>query len=267
MFKVTSRIIRATALAAAATAIAIGTGATARADAAAVGVVADPCAFLPAGPAAAPARAQLDWANLCRYRAANLAFGEPGGGHADWVFIGDSITEMWGSEDPAFFTHGVVDRGISGQTTPQMLLRFRADVIDLHPRAVHILAGINDIAGNTGPTTLGDIENNIASMVDLARAHGIRVILGSVTPAAVIPWRTGIRPAATIHALNAWLSAYARRRHLVYVDYYAALADGHGAFKAGLSSDGLHPNRDGFGVMEPLTRAAMRDARRDAREP
>ncbi len=224
-----------------------------------VGVLSHPCAPSRQKQPQADA-SNWDWANLCRYREDNREVIR-GRMPIKVVFVGDSITEGWKAIDPTPFVDGVLDRGISGQTTPQMLLRFRADVIDLRPAVVHILAGTNDIAGNTGPTTLTDIENNIRSMVDLARVNGIRVILGSVTPAATFPWRPQIRPVADIRALNSWLAAYARRHRLEYVDYYAKLADRNGAFKAGLSVDGVHPNRAGYAVMDALVRGSFASAK------
>src|SRR3984957_14842332 len=161
-------------------------------------------------------RAQNDWANLCRYREANGALSSP----TRVVFMGDSITEFWVKGDPALFSHGIVGRGISGQTSPQMLLRFFQDVIDLHPEVVHIMAGTNDVAGNTGPTTERDFQNNLRAMVELAQAHHIRVALASIPPASAFPWQPTLRPAQTIQHLNAWLRQYARDTHSRYIDYY-----------------------------------------------
>src|SRR5690242_13573498 len=149
-------------------------------------------------------RAANDWAGLCRYRAANSsASSSP----AKVVFMGDSITENWALDDPAFFDHGILGRGISGQTSAQMLVRFRSDVVALRPRTVHILAGTNDIAGNTGPTSAQDYENNMMSMVEIAQANHIRVILGSIPPAASFNWRPEVAPKPWIRQLNAWLRA------------------------------------------------------------
>jgi lysophospholipase L1-like esterase len=193
-------------------------------------------------------RAQGDWANLCRYRDANAGLAVP----ARVVFMGDSITENWAKADPDLFTQGVVGRGISGQTSPQMLLRFFPDVIDLHPKMVHIMAGTNDVAGNTGPSSERDFENNVRAMVELAQAHHVRVLLASIPPASVFLWRPALRPAATIQRLNAWLHSYARETHSRYVDYYAVLNDGQGGFKKNLSNDGVHPNRDGYAAMRAI---------------
>lgn len=253
-----------------------------------VGVVTDPCAALPPMPqvvadyAARAAKAKADkqpappvtaeglglyqrwqeqlrlndFSQLCRYRADNAAL--PSAGPKRIVFFGDSITEFWLEKYPVFFTAGRIDRGISGQTTAQMLGRFRADVIDLKPAVVHIMAGTNDIAGNTGPTSLAAIEDNIRSMTELARAHGIRVVLASVPPAAKFGWRPGIDPVADIRALNAWLAEYARREHLTYIDYYSALEDsGHG-FRAEWSPDGVHPNAAGYAVMSKIADRSLR---------
>lgn len=199
-----------------------------------------------------------DFGGLCRYRKANAAL-PPATSHRV-VFIGDSITESWGEGDPTLFTHDVIDRGISGQTTPQMVLRFRADVLDLKPAVVHILAGTNDIAGNTGPTSLAAIEDNIKTMVELAQAHHVRVILGSLTPAARYPWRPSIEPVQAVLAFNRWLKTYAHEQGLIYVDYFTPLDDGHHGFKAKLSVDGVHPNPAGFAVMSRLARQAIIEA-------
>ncbi|MGH9732754.1 MAG: GDSL-type esterase/lipase family protein, partial [Candidatus Acidiferrales bacterium] len=174
-------------------------------------------------------RALNDWPFLARYRDADKELPPPAPGEARVVFMGDSITEGWGrkesatSSDRAEFFSGkpYINRGISGQTTPQMLVRFRQDVIDLQPKAVVMLAGINDIAENTGKTSLRDIENNIASMSDLARANGIRLVLCSVLPASDFPWHRGLEPAPKIRALNAWIKDYAVTNGFVYVDYYS----------------------------------------------
>lgn len=205
-------------------------------------------------------RLTQDFAGLCRYRQQNAQ--APRAGDHRVVFFGDSITELWGATEPGLFTHDVVNRGISGQTTAQMIGRFQADVLDLHPRVVHILAGTNDIAGNTGPTTLAWIEANIRSMVELAKAHHVRVVLASVLPAARFAWRPGIEPVESIAALNAWLRAYAKAEQLTFVDYGGPLDDGRHGFKAELSPDGVHPNAAGYALMRPLAEAAIRRALR-----
>jgi lysophospholipase L1-like esterase len=192
-----------------------------------------------------------DWPGLCRYRAANDKL-RSSGESSRVVFMGDSITENWSLADPQFFEKGVVNRGIGGQTTPQMLVRFRSDVIALKPQTVHIMAGTNDVAGNTGPTTAQDVKNNIVSMVELARANGIRVVLGSIPPAATFNWRPDIDPVPQIKALNAWLREYAIQNRLEYIDYYSALAGPSGELRRELGNDGVHPNRDGYRVMRKL---------------
>jgi acyl-CoA thioesterase I len=202
-----------------------------------------------------------DLAGLARYRAANAALPAPRPGDRRVVFMGDSITDSWAKIDPQFFARAdYLDRGISGQTTMQMLLRFRQDVIALKPAVVHIMAGTNDVAGNTGPMDLPGIEANIESMVDLARANGIQVVIASVLPAADFSWRPGIEPGPKIAALNRWLKNYSKARHLIYVDYYFALTDGALGMKAEFTSDGVHPTLPGYLVMDPLAHAAIRKA-------
>ena len=199
-----------------------------------------------------------DFPDLCHYQSDNEAILE--GGHPTVVFMGDSITEAWGAGDPSLFSHGVLDRGISGQTSPQMLVRFYQDVVALHPRAVHIMAGTNDVAGNTGPSSPLDFKNNIRAMVDLARANRIQVILASILPAERFPWRPDIQPVDQIRNLNAWLRQFAGQRHLVYVDYYSALTTPSGAFRPELSNDGVHPNTDGYAAMRPIADSALQKA-------
>ncbi len=198
-----------------------------------------------------------DWAQLGRYRAADEALPATEPGRV--VFFGDSITDAWVVNGGKFFPgKPYVNRGISGQTTPQMLVRFRQDVLDLHPEAVVILAGTNDIAGNTGPSTAEMIENNFKSMAEIAKANGIRVILASVTPVALYPWRpevTGVPQ--KIEALNAWLKDYCTQQKLTYLDYWTAMAGPDGGMKPGISKDGVHPNAAGYAIMEPLAEAAI----------
>jgi lysophospholipase L1-like esterase len=238
----------------------------ARAGEPAIGIVDNPCAsqktIKQVGGWAAWHRYILgvDFGQLCRYRAADKALPAPSPAKPRVIFMGDSITELWQERDPSFFTDGRIDRGISGQTTPQMLVRFRQDVIDLKPAAVHILAGTNDIAGNTGPTTLKTVEGHIASMAKLAEAHGIKVILASVPPAKQFPWRPRINPVPDINAINHWLKSYAVKHGLTYVDYFSAMAGPNKGMKPGLSSDGVHPTKKGYAVMDPLTRAAIKKA-------
>jgi lysophospholipase L1-like esterase len=262
------------------------------AAAAQVGVLDKPCAVLPAAPpeveaylaAAAKARAAhqpaptppasglaayndwqdrralQDYAGLCRYHDQNATL-PPATDHRV-VFFGDSITELWGAVDPGMFAHDTLNRGISGQTTIQMIGRFQEDVIALHPRVVHILAGTNDIAGNTGPTTLPWIEANIRTMVETAKANHVRVVLASVLPAARYNWRASIEPVPQIQALNAWLQAYAKTEHLTFVDYRPPLDDGRHGFKPQLSADGVHPNAAGYAAMRPLAERAVQAALR-----
>lgn len=200
---------------------------------------------------------QADWAQLLRYRAENMKLPAPPAAAPRVVFIGDSITEGWNLAQLALPHAQLLNRGISGQTTPQLLVRFRQDVVELKPAAVHILGGTNDLAGNTGPTTLEAIEDNLMSMVEIAQANHIAVVLGAVPPALDFPWRRGLEPAPRIAALNAWIRAYARRRKLVYVDYESALAGPQHGFSSTLSEDGVHPNKDGYAVMSSLAREAV----------
>jgi lysophospholipase L1-like esterase len=239
---------------------------TANAQDAAVGIVADPCTHTNATeqPASNAAVFVRDFAKLCQYSAQNAELIKAGS-KPRVVFMGDSITEFWGRQDAAFFSNGKLDRGISGQTTSQMLLRFRQDVIELQPQAVHIMAGTNDVAGNTGPATLEQVEGNLASMAELARAHGIRVILASVPPAGRFPWRPELQPVPAIRALNRWIQDYAARNGDTYVDYYGATATPEGAMQAGLADDGVHPTRKGYALMEPLAEAAITKALGQAR--
>ncbi|WP_277969240.1 SGNH/GDSL hydrolase family protein [Sphingomonas echinoides] len=228
-----------------------------------VGIVAEPCVSHPAPDGATGAqmanlhRLARDFAQYCRYAVQNRSLA---GQKVRVVFMGDSITDNWIRADPDLFTKGMVDRGISGQTTPQMLVRFRSDVIALKPQAVHIMAGTNDIAGNTGAATIETVEGNIQSMAELARAHGIKVILASVPPAAAFPWRPDKQPVPQIAALNRWLQGYAKANGFTYVDYHAALATPDGAMKPGYASDGVHPTPQGYAAMRPLTLAAVAKA-------
>ncbi len=201
-------------------------------------------------------RLHEDFAWLARYQADDARL-QATGQRPDVVFMGDSITQGWIDKVPAYFRAGLVDRGIGGQTTPQMVLRFRQDVIDLHPRAVHIMAGTNDIAGNTGPMTMAQTQANIMTMAELARLHGIRVILASIPPATHFPWKPGVETVNRIAALNTWLKAYAAQTGAVYADYTAVLDDGHGGMKPGLSVEGVHPTPQGYAVMAPVADQAI----------
>jgi lysophospholipase L1-like esterase len=202
-----------------------------------------------------------DWANLARFRDDNIKIGLPATGEKRVVFMGNSITEGWSRTDSAFFSgKPYVNRGISGQTTPQMLIRFRPDVINLKPSVVVILAGINDIAGNTGPSTLEMIEDNLASMVDLAKANGIPVVLSSVLPAFDFPWRQGMQPAEKVVQLNAWIKNRAEKDGCIYLDYFTPMADERNGLQEKLTFDGVHPNLAGYKVMEPLVESAIKKA-------
>ena len=200
------------------------------------------------------ARLLTDFPWLARFKEADLKLAPPAAGENRVVFMGDSITEGWHFDGPdgSFSGKPYINRGISGQTTPQMLVRFRQDVIALQPKVVVILAGINDIAGNTGPMTLEQSEDNLASMAELAAAHHIRVVLCSVLPAFDFPWRPGMVPAPKVLALNAWIKAYAAEKGHVYVDYHAAMKDSRDGLPAALSHDGVHPLLAGYAVMAPL---------------
>jgi lysophospholipase L1-like esterase len=202
-----------------------------------------------------------DWANLDRYKKENESLATPKPGEKRVVFMGNSITEGWRDHDPVFFTtNPYIDRGISGQTTPQMLIRFRPDVINLKPAVVIILAGTNDIAGNTGPATLEEIAGNIFSMAVLAKANGIKVVISSVLPAYDYPWKPGLEPAEKIVSLNKMLMDYAETNGFVYLDYFTAMSDSKHALKAELTYDGVHPNLAGYKVMEPLAEKAIAEA-------
>lgn len=200
-----------------------------------------------------------DWAGLRRYQAANAALPAPGNPNRRVVFMGDSITEGWSGSRASVFAGQPerINRGISGQTTPQMLLRFRQDVVALQPRAVVILAGTNDIAGNTGRMTVPQIADNIASMVELARAHQIRVVLCALVPANRYPWAPEQRPAPQILALNAWIRAYAEQEGLVHVDFHTPLADAQQGLGPEHAGDGVHPNDAGYAVMQRLLEPAL----------
>ena len=211
-----------------------------------------------------------DWPNLARYREANGALAAPAKDELRVVFMGDSITDMWAQPQFGGFFPGkaYIDRGISGQTTPQMLIRFRPDVLALQPRVVLILAGTNDLAGNTGPMTLEEIEGNLASMSELAHGNGIRVVFASVLPVHDFGHRadgssiviSDRRPPEKILALNEWMKAYAAKHGDIYLDYLSAMIDDHGFLKKDLSEDGLHPNKAGYDVMAPLAEKAIAEA-------
>jgi lysophospholipase L1-like esterase len=211
-------------------------------------------------------RDPIDWPWLCRYRADNQAarsFAAP-----DVVFFGDSITENWAKADADFFDRRLVNRGIGGQTSSQLLLRFYQDVVTLRPKAVHIIVGTNDVAGNPGALDAESYKNNLLAMTDLAKAHNIRVILGSVPPAANFPWRQDtpwrerIDPVGEIRALNLWLRQLAKDRTLTFVDYYGAMAASDGSMREALTRDGVHPNGSGYELMRGLALASIASSSR-----
>jgi lysophospholipase L1-like esterase len=211
---------------------------------------------------------RTDWPNLKRFHSDDVALPAPMPGEKRVVFMGDSITEAWlhngapGTQpDPGFFPgKPYINRGISGQTTPQMLVRFRQDVIELKPGAVVIFAGTNDIAGNTGDMTPEQTEDNLSSMADLAHANGIKVVLCSILPAFDFPWKRGREPVAKIVALNSWIKEYAASHGYVYVDFYSAMVDARGGLPANLSKDGVHPGKAGYEIMNPLVEAGIEKA-------
>jgi lysophospholipase L1-like esterase len=205
---------------------------------------------------------KFDWPGLSRYAAANAILPPPAAGENRVVFMGDSITDGWHFDGPegSFPGKPYINRGISGQTTPQMVLRFPQDVIALKPKVVVILAGTNDIAGNTGIETLEQIEGYLSSMAEMATANQIRVVLCSVTPAFDFPWRPGLEPAPKVLALNAWIKSYAAQKGYVYVDYHSAMKDERNGLPATLSKDGVHPLPAGYAIMAPLVEAGIQKA-------
>ncbi len=204
-----------------------------------------------------------DFGNLGRYREANAKLGLTNANEDRVVFMGDSITDIWKFEK-SFPGKPYVNRGIGGQTTPQMLIRFRPDVIDLDPKVVVILAGTNDISGNTGPMTLAEIEANLKTMAELARLHHIRVVMSSVLPVNNYTERSKmffpLRPPAQILELNGWIKDYCVHHECIYLDYFSAMVDDKGMLKADLADDGLHPNEKGYAVMAPLAEKAIEQA-------
>lgn len=207
------------------------------------------------------ALAQDDWANLARYAEANAALGEPERGEQRIVFIGDSITAGWSNASPEFFAdRPYIQRGIGGQTTPQMLIRFRPDVVALKPAAVVILAGTNDIAGNTGPATNEMIQDNLASMAEIAAENDIRVVLASILPAASYPWSPDVEPVFRIFAINRWIEEYAEDNDHIYLDYYSHMVDDQGGMIDAYTTDGVHVTRAGYELMQELAEAAIDEA-------
>ena len=200
-----------------------------------------------------------DWPNLNRFKEANEKLAPAKKSDNRVVFMGNSITQGWIEQMPEFFApeKNYINRGIGGQTTPQMLIRFRQDVVDLNPKVVVILAGTNDIAGNTGPSTLEMIEDNIHSMTEIAQANGIVVVLCSVLPVYDYPWRTGLEPAPKIIELNRRIKEYAKKNGAIYCDYFTALADERNGLPKELSGDGVHPNKAGYAIMQPIVDKAI----------
>lgn len=203
-----------------------------------------------------------DWPALKYYQEANQKADEEHPKENRVVFMGNSITEGWIKTDPEFFGQhkNYIDRGISGQTTPQMLLRFRQDVINLKPEIVVILAGTNDIAGNTGPATLDEIFGNLVSMMQLANANGIKVVISSILPVYDYPWKKGLEPAGKIMELNSRLKKYAAANKFIYVDYHTAMKDDRNGLPEALAADGVHPNMKGYKMMEALVQKAIEDS-------
>lgn len=202
-----------------------------------------------------------DWPNLQKYAEANKKMISKQSNIKTTVLMGDSITEFWQPSYPGFYSqNGFINRGISGQTTPQMLLRFRQDVISLKPDLVVVLAGINDIAENTGPITLEETLGNIISMVELAKANSIKVVLCSVLPANTFWWNDKIKPADKVTALNTMIKDYADRNHIIYIDYYSAMVNEQKGLDKKWGDDGVHPNANGYKLMEPLLIKAVSEA-------
>jgi lysophospholipase L1-like esterase len=211
-------------------------------------------------PALQPPLLLTDWAWLARYRDDNAKL-LASGAKVDVVFLGDSITEGWARNDTDFFSNGIVGRGISAQTTPQLLVRMHADVIALKPRVVHIMAGTNDIAHNTGPMTAQDSQNNLMAMCEIAKAHKLRIVLGSVPPASKYWWSPATQPKAAAVAMNEWIRGYAKKIGARYADYAAALTDANGVVKPELAGDEVHPTAAGYAAMRPVAEAAIRKGR------
>ena len=203
-------------------------------------------------------RSIKDFGGLSAYAKDNAAL--PAAPANRVVFLGDSITEFWGKKSPFFPGEPYLNRGISGQTTAQMLIRFRQDVIDLKPAAVIIQGGLADIAGFTGPSSLVEIQNNLRSMAELASANYISPILVGIPPAADYPGRTGPEPATQVVALNKWIAGYCASSHFTFLDYHSALVGSNGRMKEGVSDDGVHPNEKGFALLKPLAEKAIADA-------
>ncbi len=196
-----------------------------------------------------------DWANLNYYKNENLKVVKKS---TEIVFMGNSITEEWKKYSPLFFnSNSYINRGISGQTTGQILMRFKADVVKLNPKIVVLLCGTNDIAENQGPITLENIENNIASMIDIAKSNNIKIILCSVLPVNEYPWKKSIKPVEKINKLNIWLKEYSQNNNILYLDYFSSFVDEDKGMKTKYSKDGVHPNKAGYDLMETLVNKAI----------
>ncbi len=202
-----------------------------------------------------------DWPNFAQFQDANAALEVPAENEDRVVFMGNSITENWSHYQPEFFKNeSYINRGIGGQTTPQILMRFKQDVVELQPKVVVICAGTNDIAENTGPTTLKMIADNIAEMAEIAKKNHINVIIASVHPAFDYPWRKGLSPDKKIPALNTLLQRYAKKNNIIYLDYFKAMHDGNNGLLKKYTYDGVHPNKKGYEIMAPLAEAAIAEA-------
>jgi lysophospholipase L1-like esterase len=212
------------------------------------------------------ARLHSDWPYLARYADENARL-RASGALVEVIFLGDSITENWPSRARGFFTAGRVGRGIGGQTTPQLMLRFRPDVVALRPRMVHIMGGTNDIAGNTGPSTLEMIKDNVLGMTEMALANGICPIFASVPPAREFRWRPGLDTITPIAALNAWLKEHAEQVNAPFADYFAVMNDGSGGMRPGFAYDGVHPTEHGYAAMRPVAEKAFQQASRLRADP
>ena len=201
----------------------------------------------------------LDWANLARYEDDNLKVGLPKKDERRVVFMGDSITEEWSNLYPEYFTEkGYINRGIGGQTTPQMLIRFKPDVVDLKPEIVVVLAGTNDIAGNTGPSNAKMITDNIFSMAEIAKAYQMKVVLSSILPVYEYDWAREIKdPPSTIQAVNDALKQYASDQGLIYLDYFSSMVDERQSLNSDYTSDGVHPNESGYILMSSLAEEVL----------
>jgi lysophospholipase L1-like esterase len=210
-------------------------------------------------PALQPPLLLTDWAWLARFREDNAKL-LASGAKVDTVFLGDSITEGWARTDADFFSKGNVGRGISAQTSPQLLVRMHSDVVALKPRVVHIMVGTNDIAHNTGPMTADDSHNNIMAMCEIAQAHKIRVVLGSVPPASKYWWRPEAQPKSEAVAMNEWLRKYAKTVGAQFADYAAVFVDAQGNVKTELAKDEVHPSKEGYALMRPIAAAAIKKA-------